>query len=155
VQVEAAIGAKILAREVLPIFLGDQALELLVREQVELIRTDASTYAQAWSVHGCFLRGAALSNESMQPTTRGGGAYAADPRRATGQVARPLRARTRFTPTTMQMMAGQNVRKDSKPRPMGFGFGSGHSLTAAAATTSKSGPVPTMSKPMPALTRRD
>ena len=55
----------------------------------------------------------------------------------------------------MQMIAGQNVKKNSKPGPMELGFGSGHKPRAAAAMMNRSGPAPTMSKPTPTFTQMD
>src|SRR6266496_1921632 len=74
---------------------------------------------------------------------------------AGGQLARRLRMRTRITPMTMQMMAGQNVKKKSKPGPIGLGFGSGHNPSAAAPMMKTSGPAPTRSKPRPTSTQSD
>jgi hypothetical protein len=45
VQVEVAIATEVFAREILTVFFGNQALELFVRQQVELIGTDSPAYA--------------------------------------------------------------------------------------------------------------
>ncbi len=63
--------------------------------------------------------------------------------------------RTRMTPTTMQIIAGQNVKANSKPAPTGFGFGSGHNPTAAAKMMVRSGAAPMTSKTSPTLTHID
>src|SRR5437660_2194178 len=55
----------------------------------------------------------------------------------------------------MQMIAGQNVRPNSRPGPIGFGFGSGHNPTAAATMMNRSGPAPTTSKARPTFTHTD
>src|SRR5438477_11874084 len=55
----------------------------------------------------------------------------------------------------MQMIAGQNVRPNSRPGPIGFGFGSGHNPTAAATMMNRSGPAPTTSKARPTFTHID
>src|SRR2546430_13878134 len=55
----------------------------------------------------------------------------------------------------MQMIAGQNVRPNSRPGPIGFGFGSGHNPTAAATMMKWSGPAPTTSKARPTFTHTD
>src|SRR5437667_260067 len=55
----------------------------------------------------------------------------------------------------MQMMAGQNVRPNSRPGPIGFGFGSGHNPTAAATMMNRSGPATTTSKARPTFTHID
>src|SRR5207244_10664201 len=65
------------------------------------------------------------------------------------------RLRTRMTPTTMQIIAGQNVKANSKPAPTGFGFGSGHNPTAAAKMMVRSGAAPMTSKTSPTLTHID
>src|SRR5437868_15237676 len=65
----------------------------------------------------------------------------------------PLRTRT--TPMTMQITAGQNVKKNNRPGPIGLGFGSGHSPTAAATMMNKSGPPPMHSNARPALIQPD
>ena len=60
-----------------------------------------------------------------------------------------------MTPTTMQIIAGQNVKANSKPAPTGFGFGSGHNPTAAAKMMVRSGAAPMTSKTSPTLTHID
>src|SRR3981189_3143771 len=60
-----------------------------------------------------------------------------------------------MTPTTMQIIAGQNVKANSKPAPPGFGLGSGHSPTAAAKMMVRSGAAPMTSKASPTLTHVD
>src|SRR5437879_10441887 len=60
-----------------------------------------------------------------------------------------------MTPTTMQIIAGQNVKANSKAAPTGFGFGSGHNPTAAAKIMVRSGPAPITSKTSPTLTHID
>src|SRR5437764_13526322 len=60
-----------------------------------------------------------------------------------------------MTPTTMQIIAGQNVKANSKPGPTGFGFGVGHNPTAAAKMMVRSGAAPTTSKTSPTLTHID
>ena len=69
----------------------------------------------------------------------------------------PLRwpRRTRITPTTMQSTDGQNVKKKSKPGPIGLGFGSGHSPTCAATMIAKSGAAPSTSKVTPTRTHQE
>src|SRR6267143_2649274 len=60
-----------------------------------------------------------------------------------------------MTPTTMQIIAGQNVKANSKPAPTGFGFGSVHNPTAAAKMMVRSGAAPMTSKTSPTLTHID
>src|SRR5437667_10839086 len=60
-----------------------------------------------------------------------------------------------MTPTTIQIIAGQNVKANSKPAPTGFGFGSGHNPTAAAKMMVRSGAAPMTSKTSPTLTHID
>src|SRR5882762_3799112 len=60
-----------------------------------------------------------------------------------------------MTPTTMHIIAGQNVKANSKPAPTGFGFGSGHNPTAAAKMMVRSGAAPMTSKTSPTLTHVD
>src|SRR3989442_820340 len=60
-----------------------------------------------------------------------------------------------MTPTTMQIIAGQNVKANSKPAPTGLGFRSGHNPTAAAKMMVRSGAAPMTSKTSPTLTHID
>src|SRR3979409_109069 len=60
-----------------------------------------------------------------------------------------------MTPTTMHIIAGQNVKANSNPPPTGFGFGSGHNPTAAAKMMVRSGAAPMTSKTSPTLTHID
>ena len=66
--------------------------------------------------------------------------------------ARPRLLRTRTTPTTRQMIAGQDVKKNKSPGPIGFGFGSGQSPIAASRMIARSGPQPKTTKARPTIT---
>ena len=67
----------------------------------------------------------------------------------------PRARRTRITPTTIDKIAGQKVKKNSNPGPIGLGFGSGQRPIAAATMMKSSGPAPTTRSPIPARTHQD
>jgi hypothetical protein len=55
----------------------------------------------------------------------------------------------------MQMTAGQNVKKNNKPGPIGLGFGSGQRPVAAATIMNTNGADPMTSSATPILTHQD
>jgi hypothetical protein len=50
------------------------------------------------------------------------------------------------------MIAGQKVKKNRRPGPMGFGLGSGHQPRAAKMMIAHSGPDPRTRRPRPTRT---
>ena len=61
------------------------------------------------------------------------------------QTKRADHRKERFQPTTIMMMAGQNVTKNSRPKPIGFGLGSRENRI-----TANKGVMPAMSRISPA-----